>query len=347
MAGSGSIPCVLCTGQRLRTGGAGRQAWLVALWLGLIAGMLCAAETPGGTRSTLPPMPPPSSPVDFFRELLAMRPAEREQALSNRTEAVKARILAKVREYEALPAEERELRLRATELRWFLTSLMQQPPDRRPPLDQVVPAHLRQAVADRLAIWDALPEPVRYQFLRDELALNYFSRVPRLPQGGGAAEPMRVAVRTGAPPPPPDDTDARLEGRDLREVARQLRRLFEWTPEERQKALATLSESERRQIEESLRRFEQLPGDQRRRVIASFERLARMTPAERRAFLQNAERWSAMSPSERERWRRLVQQVPELPPLPPGFYEAQPPPLPPGAGQPSVSHPASNAVPLP
>ena len=66
--------------------------------------------------SAPPPLPPTgASPVDFFRQLLAMSPAERNQSLTNRSPEIRARILAKVREYQALGPDERELRLRATE----------------------------------------------------------------------------------------------------------------------------------------------------------------------------------------------------------------------------------------
>jgi len=66
-----------------------------------------------------PPQPAPAlplsqSPIGFFRELLAMNPGERIQALTNRTPELRSQILAKVREYESLKAEERELRLRVT-----------------------------------------------------------------------------------------------------------------------------------------------------------------------------------------------------------------------------------------
>ena len=58
------------------------------------------------------------SPVYFFRQLLAMTPQEREDYLTNRPPEIHERILAKVHEYLALEPDERELRLRATELRW-------------------------------------------------------------------------------------------------------------------------------------------------------------------------------------------------------------------------------------
>jgi len=134
----------------------GVVAGLCWLWVGL-----AWAQPRSGDA---PPMPPVTSPVDFFRELLGMPPGDREVALSNRPPEVRSRLLAKVREYEALSPEERELRLRATELRWFLVPLMRQGPGQRPPLETSVPAHLRQAISDRLALWDRFLAPVREQF---------------------------------------------------------------------------------------------------------------------------------------------------------------------------------------
>ncbi|MCX7865536.1 DUF3106 domain-containing protein [Limisphaera sp. VF-2] len=323
---------LVCTGGC--AGEAGTRFWILLLlgtWLTCLS--VGRAGEPVGVPST-PPLPPVVSPVDAFRELLAMAPEDRERALSNRPPEVRARLLAKIQEYTKLSAEERELRLRATELRWYLAPLMRQAPQERPPLETTVPAHVRQAVADRLALWDRLPAAVREQFLQSEHALDYFSRIPRGALPAGGRPPVAVGA-TGAPAARENEAVRLPGGRrsaDWQPAMRQLARFFEWTPEERERALSTLSEAERRLMEESLRQFERLSREQRRAVIASFRRLAAMSPEERRAFLRNAERWAAMSPSERETWRRLVRQVPELPPLPPGFFEAgSMPPLPPGA----------------
>src|ERR1017187_15294 len=56
----------------------------------------------------LPPTPTEQSPVNFFRQLLAMSSVERNRSLTNRPPEARARILAKVREYQALGPDERE-----------------------------------------------------------------------------------------------------------------------------------------------------------------------------------------------------------------------------------------------
>ena len=78
------------------------------------------------------PLPTLSSPVEVFRRLLAMTPAEQKQFVAGREPEQQRRILAKLREYESLRPNQRELRLRATELQWYLTPLLSVPSANRP-----------------------------------------------------------------------------------------------------------------------------------------------------------------------------------------------------------------------
>src|SRR5580693_6418486 len=104
------------------------------------------------------------SPVDFFRHLLAMTPDERDVFLTKRPPEIRARILAKVGEYEALDPNERELRLRATELRWYLMPLLRDPPTNRAARLALIPADVREIVQDRLDEWNILPPTLKQEF---------------------------------------------------------------------------------------------------------------------------------------------------------------------------------------
>ena len=57
------------------------------------------------------------SPIENFRKMIDMRPAERDAFLTNYPAERRAQIAEKVQEYQMLPEPFRELRLRATELR--------------------------------------------------------------------------------------------------------------------------------------------------------------------------------------------------------------------------------------
>lgn len=244
--------------------------------------------------TNIPPLPPPSlspSPVNFFRQLLAMPPADRNRSLTNRPPEARARIQAKVREYLALEPDERELRLRATELRWYLTPLFRAAPaDREARLTQV-PEELRGIIKSRLAQWDLLPPPLQKELLANDRTLHYFAHV--------------------------EATNTVIINPQQAKISEQFNQFFEFTAEEKAQTLGTLSEAERAQMEKTLQSFEQMPVQQRHQCVKNFAKFAGMTAGERAEFLQSAERWSKMSPSERQSWRDLVSHVPQWPPVPP------------------------------
>ena len=198
-------------------------------------------SAPTNMLSPMPPVSPVKSPVEFFRELLAMTPAERENYLTNRPPEIRDRILAKVHEYQALDPNERELRLRATELRWYLLPLLHESPTNRAARLAAVPDDLRDLVKARLAQWDILPPPLQQEFLENERTLRYFTHVDSTngpPAPGGGWE------RT-----PPDSDLARwnaLSEDQRQKITAQFNQFFELTPTEKQETLNTLSDAERR-----------------------------------------------------------------------------------------------------
>ena len=255
----------------------------------------------------IPPLPP--SPVKYFRQLLAMTPLERDNYLTNRPPEVRDRILAKIREYLALAPDERELRLDATELRWYLPPLLRESPATRATHLAQVPDHLRDLVGNRLEQWDALPPQSQQEFLDNESALGYFSHV----------DPTNAPPEPGVQRGPSNAEQARwqaLPEAERQKITAQFNQFFELKPAEKRKTLDTLSDAERAQMEKTLQSFDKLPPAQRAQCIRAFTKFAGMSPAERAEFLKSAERWSQLPPQERQAWRDLVAQVPLWPPLP-------------------------------
>ena len=277
------------------------------------------AATISAPRVPLPPMPKPQ--VSYFRELLALTPARLDAALAAIPEAAQKKLRAKLQEYAALPPEEREARLRVTELRWYLAPLIQTPPTNPMVQLAIIPGEYRQLVQERLQWWDALSPEFQKQ-LRDR-----GWTVPDFP-------PSRSASATQiAPPLPPglsDKLQKQLASWLVLPPARRQRmcdrfqRYFDLSPNEKEKTLSALSEAERREMEDTLRAFQKLTPEQRRVCLASFGKFASLTSNERALFLKNAERWKEMSPDDRRTWRTLVTS---LPPLPPGFGEPPKHPL--------------------
>ena len=285
--------------------------------------------------ANVPPLPPAAmlkSPVASFHELLAMNPVERKQFLASRSEENQKRILEKLGEYQSLPPNERELRLRATELQWYLKQLMNLPATNRTSLLAMMSPEDRKLVEYRLQQWDLLPPPLQKELLDNEMMLRYLTRI----ESGTEEEKQKILAEISP------DQRAKLEAgidkwRILSEEQRQqklarFKLFFELTPREKERALNTLSGAERQQIETTLAAYEKLPLRERAACIRSFGKFAAMNLAERQEFLKNAERWSAMSPGERQAWRNLVAKLQSYPPLPPGFGQpplpGPPPPLP-------------------
>lgn len=254
------------------------------------------------------PAPQIESPVSFFRKLLAMSPAELSSALTNRSAEARERILAKVQEYQLFPPDARELRLRATELRWWLTPMLRMSPTNRQARLAQVPEDLRPLIQSRLDQWSILPPQLQEEYLASEQALHYFALMPTPPTPEAAARQQKIAES--------------------------FNRFFELTPEEKEQTLNTLSDTERAQMEETLKTFEHLPPQQRLLCVRNYARFAGMSADERAEFLKNADRWSKLSPEERQSWRELVQQVPIWPT---GWTPNQPPPLPPNFPQRNVA----------
>ena len=278
------------------------MSWLCQSVFCLIAavGMAALAQSPPlpglvkripAATNLMPPLPQMQSPVNFFRQLLAMSPRERVDSLTNRPPEIRARILAKVREYQALGPDERELRLRATELRWYLTPLLRAPPAGREARLAQVPEELRGLIQTRLGQWDILPPPLQSEFLASDKMLHYFAGVETTNQPAITPEQQTLTE--------------------------QFNRFFELTAVEKKEALKTLSAAERRQMEKTLQSFEQLPPSQRLLCVRNYAKFTGLSAAERAEFLKNADRWSQLSPQERQAWRELVARVPQWPPMPP------------------------------
>lgn len=253
---------------------------------------------------SVPPVPTMKSPVDSFRTLLVMPASDRKEQLATRSAEVQRKLVEKIREYQALTPDERELRLKATELRWYLKQLMAEPATNRADQLKLIPENLREMVGARIDYWDKLPAALQQRILTNQNGAGYITLGPPMPPGiPSASEKVRVSLQ------------------------QRFNQLFELTPSEKEKVLATLSDAERRQMEKTLESFGKLSPMQRRQCITSFTKFAGMSPSERQEFLKNAQRWSEMSPTERQSWRELVSTAPKLPPFP-QITIKRPPPLP-------------------
>lgn len=260
------------------------------------------------------------SRVNYFRELMLMPAAQRENALAEIPEPKRRVLLGKIHEYERLSRPEREHRLRLVELWGFLVPLMKMPPENRGTMLSMIPEGDRGFIQERLAQWDQLPAQFKADVLENKQAILYFLRL----QASSPAEREEILASLSEPSRRALEQEwdkwQSLPAKDRERMCEHFRQFFDLPDREKEKtlkALDTLSEEERLKMQAALDHYEKLPPDQRQMCINSFEKLARMSKEERAQFLRKAERWAAMTPRERETWRSLVTLLPApQPPLP-------------------------------
>jgi uncharacterized protein YaeQ len=290
------------------------------------------AQAPGS-----PPNPPVSTPprpamtapgIDFFRQLLAANAGEREKLLAGKTPSQR-RVLEKyASQYESLPAEVRDLRLRTMELRYQITSLLRVAPSNRADRLKLVPEADRAMLEERLKIWDGLSPEAQREILEKEQNTRILTSVDlgtpqrETPLSGQASNQLRQIevqlVRWQSLPVPRREQAQHnftnlVELTDIEKARERLKPL-------------PLSDEERAQMQATLDRFQKLSPTQRALCIRNFEKFAELSPAERRQFLASAQEWQKMKPEDREAWRSLVGKIRPLPPLPSHYRQ---PPVPP------------------
>ena len=267
------------------------------------------AQTDRNTGEMLPP-----SPVAWFRDLMDKDAEQRREMLTNRTAEDRKQIEAKVREYKALKPEQRDLKLKATELRWYFRRLMMAGTN-RPALLARIPEKERKLIEERLKAWDNLSPAAQKQLQTNEAWLivitmpeeqktNFLAHI-----SPGRSNYLNQGI-------------ARLQAMpeaDRQKLLERFQQFFDFGPQETQKILSPLSEAERQQIEKTLSKFAELAPWEREQCIRSFEKFTQMSLEERQQFLKNAERWKLMTPADREQWKDLVENL-SSPPYPPGYF---------------------------
>jgi hypothetical protein len=267
------------------------------------------------------------TPVAYFRGLLGMTPAERQRVLADKSGQDQEQVLAKVREYQALPREVREERLRQTELHWYLLVLLRlDPAERKARLKEISPLY-QPMILSQLAQWDQLPADMRQALLEKESFLRtYVDWQSHAPAAQDEAFSKLPAEQRAHWEQELKRWQALPENR-RKELSGAFRQFFCLTAGEQKETVQALSDNERRQMQQALLSYRNLPAAQKQECLDSFSKFAAMSAEERNDFLKNAAKWEAMSASERQTWRLLVNR---LPPVPPGFYKSNLPPMPPG-----------------
>jgi hypothetical protein len=217
-----------------------------------------------------------------------------------------------------------------TELHWRLLVLLPLgPAERQTRLKEISPMY-QPMLLSQLSRWDDLPVDVRKALLEKESFLRTYIQW----QGHSAAaqEDILSKLPVGQRQRWTEELNRwqALPASRREELNRAFRQFFSSTEEEQKQTIQTLSETERRQMDQALQSFANLPPVLQRQCMDSFGKFAAMSAEERSQFLQNAAKWEAMTAQERQLWQTLVNKLPPMPPMPPGYYETKLPPMPEG-----------------
>jgi len=298
-----------------------RMRLLVGLSFHLLITALQAQSLapPASRGAPLPPLPPPQAAVTSFRELLDMGPEARAAALAKKSETNRKILTERLKEFDALSPEQRRVRLRLMQLRWELLSLLRSSPTNRTALSNSIPVEDRELINDRLKYWDRLGLDLQKWVLDNEGLLSYFI-------SGEARSTSDLTNKLETLPPLVRQKLTNSMARWIEFTPEQQRKIYENFREvfgldqpDRKKVLDQnllkgASQQELKQIEKVIESFQKLSREQRDQCMAYFRKFTNMTMEQRVQFLQNAERWEKMSDLEKEAWRRLINQMPAIPP---------------------------------
>lgn len=292
--------------------------------------------------SAVPPLPdlPPSplthpsvfkSPLEFFRKLLVMDASQRQVALAKRSDASRKVLERKLDEYDAMAPGLRELKLQATELRFYLHPLLTLPARQREISVAHIPEKFSALVKTRLEQWDMLAAETRREIVEKEWMLHAVLRYgPKftavaVAQNLPAAEAERLTRQLHA--------WESLSPEKRRQMIHQFNGFFSLNTGEQEDVLARLPEYQRVKVFATIEEIQVLPEAKRQECLDALQRFAGMSPVQRIAFFSNAAQWRQLSDLEQKSWRTVVKHFSaaadpgEGPPLPPGFGEAPPAPI--------------------
>ena len=127
------------------------------------------------------------------------------------------------------------------------------------------------------------------------------------PPRAAAAKPPRNENPNRAPNVP------KANGPRLTNPASPAARLFQATPEQRERALEKLPPAQQEQIRKNLAWFDQLPKEQQAVVLRRTERFAALTPEARRDFVQQMQALNKLPPERNRAVRQALIRLQGMP----------------------------------
>lgn len=299
-------------------------------WTGILGMLLAWSLAQGAAAAPAPLAPvigqkvalpgalpfPTNSPVRLFRALLQADPVEQERLLAGRSAESRAIIRERLQEYRNLTELERETKLRALEFHHIMKLLLSAPESVREVWLTEVPVEYQKLCAARLRLWNVLPPELQRDARERDATFRWLTRYEN------ASEQQRRELLKEVPDSERRAREAALDqwrgmtAAEREQAWRNTRQMFEMSPRDQQRVMATVTESNRAQTAKLVGELRQLTPGEREQRLSGWQRFTQLNPQEQAKLLQAWERWKKMSETERELWRRLSASVPKSSPLP-------------------------------
>ncbi|HTI71205.1 MAG TPA: DUF3106 domain-containing protein [Candidatus Limnocylindria bacterium] len=263
-----------------------------------------------------PPLPKLSSPIERFRRLLAASPEERAKMLAKSNPTARSLILAKISEFEKLPANDRELRLRVAQLQDALVPLFEAKPEERAQLLDQAADEDRPLLEERLVAWNKLTAIDQGEILDTNHRFAWFVRLPANDTSQWSKVVAQASPSTRLTVQKQLDNWTALTLEDRLRRTTNYQRFFDLSRDESVTVLHSLSPTEKRQMQKALADYATLSPADRARCLRGYRKFVGLSATEQDQFLKNATAWQAMTPAERLVWRRMVEVAREKPPMP-------------------------------
>lgn len=240
------------------------------------------------------------SPVSHFRTILLKEKSERESFVIRQTPPVQSVLRRKIKEYEAMPATEREFRLTATELHYYLDPIFV---DNRPVSTQSIsgiPPHLKVYANRAVGFWNQLETAHRDLLLSKKEAVSYLVGIS-----------YRSKTLESLTPKPSKEWNGLYH--------------FLLLSEENQEKFCRYHGLQiSPEMNELLGYLNKLDMEKRKRCAHAFVCYLSFPSDLKNRFQSGVNDWAAKKPYERSIWREIAGKYPKINPVPfpPGMQSA-------------------------
>lgn len=233
-----------------------------------------------------------SSPISKFRTLLEWTPEERTQFVKKQPANVRQILERKILEYESLSDSQREFRLIATELHFYLEPLLIDNRDIDISTVQDIPDHLRKYIDQSVAFWNRIKPAHRDLLLAKKEAVSYLISIS-----------SRLYDLEKLMPKPAPEWDNLYH--------------FLQLPHKKQLSFMRASGIQPSpEMSNLLKAFQGLEVEEKRNCAHAFVCYLSFPDQLKTRFVDGLAQWSEKKPSERSIWREIAGKYPKIRPVP-------------------------------